>query len=61
MFKSGYVALIGRPNVGKSTLINQVLGQKVVIATPKPQTTRRRIKGIFTNEKAKIVFLILPE
>ena len=60
MFKAGYVAIIGRPNVGKSTLVNQVLGQKVVIAPPKPQTTRRRIKGIFTNEEAQIIFFDTP-
>ena len=60
MFKSGYVAIIGRPNVGKSTLLNKVLGQKVVIATPKPQTTRKRIKGIYTDQNAQIVFLDTP-
>lgn len=59
-FKSGFVAIIGRPNVGKSTLLNQVLGQKIVIATDKAQTTRKRIKGIFTNEEAQIVFIDTP-
>ena len=46
MTKSGFVSIIGRPNVGKSTMLNQVLGQKIVIATDKAQTTRKRIKGI---------------
>lgn len=59
-FKSGFVAIIGRPNVGKSTLLNQVLGQKIVIATDKAQTTRKRIKGILTTEEGQIVFIDTP-
>lgn len=59
-FKSGFVAVIGRPNVGKSTLLNTVIGQKIVIATDKAQTTRKRIKGIFTNEEGQIVFIDTP-
>lgn len=59
-FKSGFVAIIGRPNVGKSTLLNQILGQKIVIATDKAQTTRKRIKGILTNEDGQIVFIDTP-
>ena len=59
-FKSGFVSVIGRPNVGKSTLLNKILGQKIVIATNKAQTTRRRIKGIYTNENAQIVFIDTP-
>lgn len=59
-FKSGFVAIIGRPNVGKSTLLNQLLGQKIVIATDKPQTTRKRIKGILTNKEGQIVFVDTP-
>lgn len=59
-FKSGFVAIVGRPNVGKSTLLNQVLGQKIVITTDKAQTTRKRIKGIFTNEEGQIVFIDTP-
>ena len=59
-FKSGFVAVIGRPNVGKSTLLNTIVGQKIVIATDKAQTTRRRIKGIFTNEEGQIVFIDTP-
>ncbi len=58
--KSGFVTIIGRPNVGKSTLLNKVLGQKIVIATDKAQTTRKRIKGILTNEKGQIVFVDTP-
>ena len=58
--KSGFVAIIGRPNVGKSTLLNQILGQKIVIATDKAQTTRKRIKGILTNPEGQIVFVDTP-
>jgi len=59
-FKSGFVAIIGRPNVGKSTLLNQVIGQKVAIMSDKPQTTRNKIHGVYTTEKAQIVFLDTP-
>ena len=58
--KSGFVSIIGRPNVGKSTLLNQILGQKIVIATDKAQTTRKRIKGIFTQNEGQIVFIDTP-
>lgn len=59
-FKAGFVAIIGRPNVGKSTLLNQILGQKIVIATDKAQTTRKRIKGILTSNEGQIVFIDTP-
>lgn len=59
-FKSGFVALIGRPNVGKSTLLNTILGQKVAIMSDKPQTTRNRIHGVYTDECGQIVFLDTP-
>ncbi len=58
--KSGFTAIIGRPNVGKSTLLNQVLGQKIVITTDKAQTTRKRIKGIYTTDQGQIVFVDTP-
>lgn len=58
--KCGFVTIIGRPNVGKSTLLNQILGQKIVITTNKAQTTRKRIKGIFTDEKGQIIFVDTP-
>lgn len=58
--KSGFVAIIGRPNVGKSTLLNKILGQKIVIATDKAQTTRKRIKGIYTTQEGQIVFIDTP-
>ena len=58
--KSGFAAIIGRPNVGKSTLLNKVLGQKIVIATDKAQTTRKRIKGIYTTPEGQIVFIDTP-
>ena len=60
VFKSGFVAIIGRPNVGKSTFINQVLGRKISIISPKPQTTRNNIKGIYTKDKCQIVFIDTP-
>jgi GTP-binding protein Era len=59
-FRSGYIAIIGRPNVGKSTLLNQILGEKVAIVSPRPQTTRNRITGIRTTETSQIVFLDTP-
>ena len=58
--KCGFVAIIGRPNVGKSTLLNQILEQKIVIATNKAQTTRKRIKGIYTEGDTQIVFVDTP-
>jgi len=58
--KSGFTAIIGRPNVGKSTLLNCILGQKIVITTDKAQTTRKRIKGIYTTDKGQIVFVDTP-
>jgi GTP-binding protein Era len=58
--KSGFVSIVGRPNAGKSTLINQLVGQKVAIVTSKPQTTRNRIQGIVTREDAQIVLVDTP-
>ena len=59
-FKSGYVAIIGRPNVGKSTLINRVLGQKLCITSRRPQTTRHRILGIKTEESSQLIYVDTP-
>lgn len=59
-YKSGFVAVIGRPNVGKSTLVNKIIGQKVAAMSDKPQTTRSRIKCILTREDAQFIFLDTP-
>ena len=58
--KSGFVSLTGRPNVGKSTLMNQLLGEKVAITSRKPQTTRNRIQGVYTEDDTQIVFIDTP-
>ncbi len=59
-FHSGFAALVGRPNVGKSTLLNQLLGEKVVITSDKPQTTRNRIQGILSTDSSQIIFVDTP-
>ena len=58
--KTGFVALIGRPNVGKSTLMNRLIGQKIAITSNKPQTTRNRIQTVYTEERGQIIFLDTP-
>ena len=59
-FKSGFVAIIGRPNVGKSTLLNQILKEKLAIVTPKAQTTRNKIQGIYTTDNEQVIFVDTP-
>lgn len=59
-FKSGFVAIVGRPNVGKSTLLNNFLGLKMAIVTPKAQTTRNKIQGIYTTDTEQIIFIDTP-
>lgn len=60
MFKSGFVSIVGRPNVGKSTLMNNVIGEKIAIMSDKPQTTRNTIQAVYTNKDCQIVFLDTP-
>lgn len=59
-YRSGFVAIIGRPNVGKSTLVNRLVGEKVAIISPRPQTTRRHVRGIRTGDDAQVVFVDTP-
>lgn len=59
-FKSGFVSIIGRPNVGKSTFMNKVLGQKVAIMSDKPQTTRNKIQGVYTKDNTQMIFIDTP-
>ncbi len=59
-FKSGFVTIVGRPNVGKSTLMNHLIGQKIAITSEKPQTTRNRIQTVFTDERGQVIFLDTP-
>ena len=59
-FRSGFVAIIGRPNVGKSTLMNHLIGQKIAITSNKPQTTRNKIQTVYTCDEGQIVFLDTP-
>ncbi|WP_242222912.1 GTPase Era [Bacillus cereus group sp. BfR-BA-01380] len=59
-FKSGFVSIIGRPNVGKSTFLNRIIGQKIAIMSDKPQTTRNKIQGVYTENDAQVVFIDTP-
>ncbi|WP_028399239.1 GTPase Era [Ectobacillus panaciterrae] len=59
-YKSGFVSIIGRPNVGKSTFLNRIIGQKIAIMSDKPQTTRNKIQGVYTEEDAQIIFIDTP-
>lgn len=59
-YKSGFIAIIGRPNVGKSTFMNKVIGQKIAIMSEKPQTTRNKIQGVYTDDAAQVVFIDTP-
>jgi len=59
-YRSGFVSIIGKPNVGKSTILNKLIGEKLSIVTPKPQTTRHNIKGFYTDDKKQIIFFDTP-
>jgi len=60
MFKSGFVSIVGRANVGKSTLMNNIVGEKIAIMSDKPQTTRNTIQAVYTDEESQVVFLDTP-
>ena len=60
MFKTGYISVVGKPNAGKSTLVNKIVGFKVAITTPRPQTTRFNIKGIITSKTSQMIFIDTP-
>jgi GTPase len=59
-YKSGFISIIGRPNVGKSTFLNRVIGQKIAIMSDKPQTTRNKVQGVFTTDDAQMIFIDTP-
>ncbi|SPT93569.1 GTP-binding protein [Bacillus tequilensis] len=59
-FKSGFVSIIGRPNVGKSTFLNRVVGQKIAIMSDKPQTTRNKVQGVLTTGTSQTIFIDTP-
>ena len=59
-FKSGFISIIGRPNVGKSTFLNQVVGQKIAIMSDKPQTTRNKVQGVVTSDDSQLIFIDTP-
>src|SRR6185312_12651481 len=59
-FKSGFISIIGRPNVGKSTFLNHVVGQKIAIMSDKPQTTRNKVQGVVTTNKSQLIFIDTP-
>lgn len=59
-YKSGFVTIIGRPNVGKSTLLNAIIGEKIAIMSSKPQTTRHKITGVYNDDESQIIFVDTP-
>jgi GTP-binding protein Era len=59
-YKSGFISIIGRPNVGKSTFLNRVIGQKIAIMSDKPQTTRNKVQGVLSTEDSQLIFIDTP-